>query len=113
MIWILKYSSNGTVITILFYSLTVPPTSIPTGVIAFHAYLSRDSSGPLPMHHILKFDMVPMNIHVGNGYKAFDGIFIAPTSGTYVFSLSFMSDVHGYVPKCNHRTDKICNRHWK
>lgn len=109
VIWILKYSSNGTVITILFYFLTVPPTSTPTGVIAFHAYLSHDSSGPLPRHHILKFDMVPLN--KGNGYKAFDGIFIAPTSGTYVFSWSFMSDVHGNViTELTKNADVIGNR---
>lgn len=63
------------------------------GVVAFHAYLSHDSSGPLPMHHILKYDMIPLN--KGNGYNAFDGIFIVPTSGTYVFTWSIMCDVHG------------------
>lgn len=63
------------------------------GVVAFHAYLSHDSSGPLPMHHILKYDMIPLN--KGNGYNAFDGIFIVPTSGTYVFKWSIMCDVHG------------------
>nr|XP_034319342.1 complement C1q-like protein 4 [Crassostrea gigas] len=87
----------------------VPPTSTPTGVIAFHAYLSHDSSGPLPMHHILKFDMVPLN--KGNGYKAFDGIFIASMSGTYVFSWSFMSDVHGNVlTELTKNADVIGNR---
>lgn len=47
----------------------------------------------LPMHHILKYDMIPLN--KGNGYSAFDGIFIVPTSGTYVFTWSIMCDVHG------------------
>lgn len=47
------------------------------------------------MHHILQFDVVPLN--KGNHYSAFDGIFIVPTSGTYVFTWSIMSDVHGSV----------------
>lgn len=71
----------------------MPPTSTSTGVIAFHAYISKDSSGPLAEHHILQFDVVPIN--KGNGYNAFDGIFIVPTSGTYVFTWSIMSEVHG------------------
>lgn len=70
------------------------PTSA-TGVIAFHAYLSKDSSGPLPAHHILKFDVVPLN--KGDGYTAFDGIFVVPVAGTYVFTWSFMADTHGTV----------------
>lgn len=73
----------------------MPSTSTPTEVIAFHAYISKDNSGALPMHHILLFDVVPLN--KGNHYHAFDGIFIAPTSGTYVFTWSIMSDVHGSV----------------
>lgn len=62
------------------------------------------------MHHILKFDMVPLN--KGNGYKAFDGIFIASMSGTYVFfSWSFMSDVHGNVlTELTKNADVIGNR---
>ncbi|XP_056003349.1 complement C1q tumor necrosis factor-related protein 4-like isoform X2 [Ostrea edulis] len=64
-------------------------------VIAFHAYLSTDSSGPLPAHHILKFDTVSLNR--GNGYNAFDGIFIVPVSGTYVFTWAFMSEPRGTV----------------
>lgn len=74
---------------------TVPPTMTPTGVIAFHAYLSKDSSGPLPIHHILKFDTVPLNR--GHGYNVFDGIFEVPASGTYVFTWSFMSEAQGNV----------------
>ena len=63
---------------------TVPPTIPPTGVIAFPAYLSKDSDGPLSYHHILKFDTVPLN--GGNGYNVFDVIFIFPTSETYVLT---------------------------
>ena len=63
---------------------TVPPTISPTGVIAFHAYVSKDSDGPLSSHYILKFDTVPLNKR--NGSNVFDGIFIVPTSGTYVLT---------------------------
>nr|XP_022312165.1 complement C1q tumor necrosis factor-related protein 4-like [Crassostrea virginica] len=70
-----------------------PPS--PTGVIAFHAYLSKDSSGPLPIHHVLTFDVVTLN--KGQGYNAFDGIFVVPVAGTYVFTWSFMSEPHGTV----------------
>ncbi|XP_062609634.1 uncharacterized protein LOC134271456 [Saccostrea cucullata] len=73
----------------------VPPTSLPTELIAFHAYISKDSSGSLPAHHILKFDVVPLN--KGNGYNAYDGIFVVPTSGTYVFTWAIMSDTHGWL----------------
>ena len=47
--------------------LTVPPTISPTGVIAFHAYLSKDRDGPLSSHYIPKFDTVPLN--KGHGYN--------------------------------------------
>ena len=67
----------------------------PTGVIAFHAYLSKSSNGPLSAHHILAFDIVQLNR--GNGYNVFDGIFEVPASGTYVFTWSFMADSHGSV----------------
>lgn len=73
----------------------MPPTSIPTGLIAFHAYVSKNNSGPLVTHHIVQFDVVTLNR--GNGYNAFDGIFIVPAIGTYVFSWSFMSDSQGNV----------------
>ncbi|XP_056003350.1 uncharacterized protein LOC130046563 [Ostrea edulis] len=73
----------------------VPATSSPTGPVAFHAYLSIDSTGPLPAHHILKFDSVSLN--KGHGYNAYDGIFVAPTSGTYVFTWSIMAGTHGNV----------------
>ena len=63
---------------------TVPSTISPTGVIAFPAYLSKDSDGPLSYHHILKFDTVPLN--GGNGYDVFDGMFIVPTPETYVLT---------------------------
>jgi hypothetical protein len=37
--------------------------------------------------------VVPLN--KGHGYNAVDGIFVTPTSGTYVFSWSIMADLHG------------------
>ena len=77
----------------LFFKVRTPPS--PTGVIAFHAYKSKDSSGPLPIHHVLTFDVVSLN--KGDGYNAFDGIFIVPVAGTYVFTWSFMSEPHGTV----------------
>lgn len=67
----------------------------PKRVIAFHAYISQDSPYPLPMHHIIQFDMVPVN--KGYGYHAFDGIFDVPSSGTYVFTWSIMSGVQDVV----------------
>ena len=71
----------------------VPDTSAPSAVIAFHSYLSHDSTGPLPNHHVLLYDVVPLNR--GNGYKNFDGIFNVPVTGTYVFTWSIMADAHG------------------
>ncbi|XP_062615424.1 C1q-related factor-like [Saccostrea cucullata] len=73
----------------------VPVTSLPIQVIAFHAYIPKDSPGPLPAHHILKFDVVPL--YKGNGYNKADGIFIVPVSGTYVFTWAIMSHAHGTV----------------
>jgi len=40
--------------------------------------------------HILTFDDVQVN--VGNGYTAHDGIFTAQVSGVYVFSATIVSD---------------------
>ena len=73
----------------------VPDTSAPSAVIAFHSYLSHDSTGPLPNHHVLLYIVVPLNR--GNGYKNFDGIFNVPVTGTYVFTWSIMADAHGIV----------------
>lgn len=73
----------------------MPHTSTPTDVIAFHAYISKGSNGPLATHHILQFDVV--SLKRDNGYNAFDGIFIDPATGTYVFTWSFMSESHGNV----------------
>lgn len=69
----------------------------PTGVIAFHACLSFDSSGPLdlPAHHTLRFSVDPVNW--GNGYNALDGIFTVPASGTYVFTWSIMYEGPNFV----------------
>ena len=77
----------------LFFKARTPTSA--TGVIVFHAYLSKDSSGPLPIHHVLTFDVVTLN--KGQGYNPFDGIFIVPVAGTYVFTWSFMSEPHGSV----------------
>lgn len=88
----------------------MPPTSTPTGVIAFHAYISKDSSGPLAAHHILQFDVVSLNR--GTGYNVFDGIFIVPATGTYVFTWSFMSGAHGSVcTQLMRNADILCTRY--
>lgn len=57
--------------------------------------MSQGSDDPLPTHHILKFDVILLNR--GNSYNAFDGIFVDPATGTYVFTWSFMSWPHGWV----------------
>lgn len=78
----------------LYFALVSTRTTT-AGVIAFHAYMSKGSEVPLPTHHILQFDVVLLNR--GNGYNAFDGIFVVPATGTYVFTWSFMSWPHGWV----------------
>lgn len=57
--------------------------------------MSQGSDDPLPTHHILKFDVILLNR--GNSYNAFNGIFVDPATGTYVFTWSFMSWPHGWV----------------
>lgn len=87
----------------------VPRTSTPTGVIAFHSYLSIDSSGTLTRYYVLKFDKVPLNN--GYGYNSFDDIFTVSFTGTYLFTWSFKSDVDGYVfTELTKNTDVIRNR---
>lgn len=71
---------------------TVPSTISPTGVIAFPAYLSRDSDGPLSNHHILKFDIVPLN--KGKGFRSYPlSITQIDTCSTKLLSL----DSFGYA----------------
>jgi hypothetical protein len=74
---------------------TVPPTSSAAGLVAFHAHLSHDITHSLSVGHVLNFDVISLNR--GLGYKAFDGIFIVPTSGTYVFTWSTTSSERGNV----------------
>jgi hypothetical protein len=57
-----------------------PPT---TSVIAFYAYMSRDTP-TITIQHPLTFDVVKTNL--GNGYHPATGVFIAPESGVYVFT---------------------------
>ncbi|XP_062592072.1 uncharacterized protein LOC134253560 [Saccostrea cucullata] len=64
--------------------LAVPTsTSLPSSMIAFHAYMSSTLKSP-GGNQILKFDVVKTN--AGNGYHPSTGVFIAPESGLYVFS---------------------------
>lgn len=73
-------------------------------MIAFHAYLSIDSSGTLTRYYVLKFNIVPL-------INSFDDIFTVSFSGTYVFTWSFKSDVDGYVfTELTKNTDVIRNR---
>lgn len=61
------------------------------------------------MYYILKFDIVPLNSRYG--YNPFGGILIAPITGTYMFTWSFMSGVDGYVfSDLTKNTDVIGNR---
>lgn len=62
-------------------------------VIAFHAYLSQESSGPLPKNHIRQFHFVLLNR--GNGWNAIDRTFTVPSFVTCVFTWSLMCDVFG------------------
>lgn len=55
--------------------------------VAFYAYASGTFSRPSD-HFILHFDTVITN--AGNGYHPHSGVFIAPRSGYYVFTWSFV-----------------------
>ena len=74
----------------VFHSVTerllVPAASFPDPEekhVAFYAYMTTSMVNP-GSHQILKFDHVMTNI--GHGYHNNTGVFIAPTSGVYVFS---------------------------
>lgn len=60
-------------------------------MVAFFAYLSSDTPASVP-HHNLLFDIVITN--KGNVYHLHMGIFFAPRSGLYVFTLKIQ--VYGY-----------------
>lgn len=62
--------------------------------VAFYAYMSKDEPTP-SAHFTLKFDRVRTN--VGNGYNKFSGTFVAPSSGTYVFTYTVYAGTHGVV----------------
>jgi len=61
--------------------------AIQPGNVAFHAKFSADQC--VSVGHVLTYDEVHVN--VGNGYKSYDGIFVAPVSGVYVFSVTLVS----------------------
>lgn len=64
-------------------------------IASVHAYMSKGSEGSLPTHHIIQFGVVLLNR--GKGYNAFDGVFVVPVTGAYVFTWSFLSWPHGWV----------------
>ncbi|XP_062602499.1 uncharacterized protein LOC134264218 [Saccostrea cucullata] len=62
--------------------------------VAFYAYMSKNLNNP-SAGHVLVFDNVKTN--VGSGYNHHDGIFTAPSQGSYVFSWTIASWYHSYV----------------
>ena len=66
----------------------------PHNSVAFYAYMSHDLSAP-GGGHVLVFDVVKTN--VGSAYNHHDGIFTAPSTGSYVFSWTVTSGYHSYV----------------
>ncbi|XP_063399076.1 complement C1q-like protein 2 [Mytilus trossulus] len=68
------------------------PVVGPLDHVAFYAYMSKDDPSLLK-HNQLVFDVVKINI--GNGYLNNTGVFVAPSSGTYVFSWTLYTGNHG------------------
>ncbi|XP_048741359.1 uncharacterized protein LOC125655207 [Ostrea edulis] len=64
--------------------LSPRPTTAPNAV-AFYAVMSRSLTNPGDQHTFI-FDEVKVN--AGNGYHPHSGIFIAPSTGIYVFTWS-------------------------
>ncbi|XP_062619549.1 uncharacterized protein LOC134281099 [Saccostrea cucullata] len=78
----------------LLVPVTSPaPTPSAGTTVAFYAYVSHKLASP-GSHIVIAFDTVITNI--GNGYHPHSGIFIAPRTGTYVFTWSFriQNDAH-------------------
>jgi len=61
--------------------------AVQPGQVAFYAKYSADQC--VSVGQVLTYDEVPVN--EGNGYTSHDGIFIAPVSGVYVFSVTLVS----------------------
>ena len=66
----------------------------PHNTVAFYAYMSHDLAAP-SAGHVLVFDVIKTN--VGSAYNHHDGIFTAPSTGSYVFSWTVTSWYHSYV----------------
>ncbi|CAC5387868.1 unnamed protein product [Mytilus coruscus] len=64
----------------------------PQDHVAFYAYMSKDNPS-LSKHNRLVFDVIKINI--GNGYQNNTGVFVAPSSGTYVFAWTLYTGNHG------------------
>ncbi|XP_061194361.1 uncharacterized protein LOC133202541 [Saccostrea echinata] len=74
----------------------VPPTTQPmNGPVIFYSYMSTHSPPNLSLHHVIIFDVNPVN--KGHGYHKDNGIFEAPRTGTYVFLWSIYTYPRGAI----------------
>ncbi|XP_045206983.2 uncharacterized protein LOC123559248 [Mercenaria mercenaria] len=87
-------TENSRIETLQRKKREVIPTQAPARRIAFSAYLTHTHSGLSPGQAI-KFDHVLLN--EGHGYNPYLGDFVAPISGTYLFTFHFHSRVHTFV----------------
>ena len=74
--------------------LLLPHADGPSTPVAFYAFMSKDEAAP-SSHFTLKFDTVKTNI--GNGYNFHSGTFVAPVSGTYVFTYTIYANIRGAI----------------
>ncbi|XP_062572543.1 uncharacterized protein LOC134234480 [Saccostrea cucullata] len=74
----------------------IPPTTQPMSEpVIFYSYKSTNSPPNLSLHHVIVFDVNPVN--KGHGYHKDNGIFEAPRSGTYMFLWSIYTYPRGYI----------------
>lgn len=79
---------------------TLQPVTTST-IIAFYAYMAK-STPSITIQHTLMFDVVKTNN--GNGYHSTIGVFIAPETGTYVFTWTMRE-----YGNCRHSTQLMVN----
>lgn len=63
-----------------------------SNIVAFYAYMGTDE--PIQKHKTLIFDVEKMD--KGKGYNNDTGVFMAPTSGLYIFSFTIHSNRNSY-----------------